>query len=177
MPGKHLNQLPLHHQAKSSKGPPPQPPPDPIMPPKPPDCTSPNGSHGPKQGDPCQISQKTHTSLTNPTKQALTSSHIPPDPQATPHPQKCTIPNMSYGLNQRNPWPKYQSSPTPTSNPQTPQIPKKYSSPKGIQGLNRGNPWQKSKPAPTPPPRQIKKGSFHPIPLQTPHNTQKMQEP
>ena len=81
-------------------------PPDPAMPPKNSKYTSPNGIHGPKQGDTCQKYQNTHTSPPNSTKQAPPSPHTLPTPSPHPEsslkPKKYTIPTGSYDLNQGN---------------------------------------------------------------------------
>ena len=133
-------------------------PPDPAIPPKISKCTSPNGIHGPKQGDPREKSRNTHTYTPDLTKQAPPSPHIHSDPESSPKTQKYTIPNRSYDPNQENPRQKFQPTPTPSSghikqgftspnfssDPEMPPKTLKQKISNRSHGPKQGDPWEKS---------------------------------
>ena len=79
--------------------------------PKPIKCMSPNMIHSLKQGYPWPNLQPTPTSLSLQTKQASSSTQIPPDLETTPKLTKCMIPNGRDGPKQGDPWKNFSRSP------------------------------------------------------------------
>ena len=116
----------------------------------------PNMSRNPKQGDPWQNYQNTHSSPPILINQAPASSQIPPDPETSPKPTKYTSPNGIHSQNQGHPWQNFQPSPTSLSSqtkqasastqipldPETPPKPTKFTIPHGSHDLKQGIPGE-----------------------------------
>ena len=127
---------------------------------------SPNGSHGPNQGYPRFFFQKTNLSPPNLTKQAPVSTQIPPYPETSPKPTKCTSPigghvpkqggpSSNFQLNPNSPSSQTNQASSSTQIPPDPETsPKTVNStiPNGSHGPKQGGPWKKFQPTlPSPP--------------------------
>ena len=118
--------------------------------------------HSLKQGYPWPNLQPTPTSLSLQTKQASSSTQIPPDLETPPKPTKCMIPNGSHGPKQGDPWKIFSRSPPQRyfrpsktlpqlrllQTPKHPQTPQNAWPLMGTTASNKGIPRKISRPTP-----------------------------